>query len=324
MGIVDRRLGPQGAALLMILLDPRTLVVDVQRRCYPLGDHAGAEPPRRLLGDPPLEDQLHVIGPADVEVLADHLLEEHAAGVGSVEDLGQGELSLKDRNVVAIAGLSILWREGVRDARQPLSEQCVDLVGRESIAELLQTSGVGAAQNAVVQGLEGYPFLGQLSLDILVAVDAELGVVGEVGPYGVRIDNLLSISRSFVGGGSVPRSESPDGAGSYRTAPQGPLFRAQSRKSVGPYGVRIDNLLSISRSFVGGGSVLRSESPDGAGSYRTAPQGPLFRAQARKSVGPYGVRIDNLLSISRSFVGGGSVLRSESPDGAGSYRTAPQ
>ena len=145
-----------------------------------------------------------------------------------------------------------------------------------------------------------------------------------VGPYGVRIDNLLSISRSFVGGGSVPRSESPDGAGSYRTAPQGPLFRVQSRKSVGPYGVRIDNLLSISRSFVGGGSVPRSESPDGAGSYRTAPQGPLFRAQSRKSVGPYGVRIDNLLSISRSFVGGGSVPRSESPDGAGSYRTAPQ
>ena len=96
MGIVDRRLGPQGAALLMILLDPRTLVVDVQRRCYPLGDHAGAEPPRRLLADPPLEDQLHVIGPADVEVLADHLLEEHTAGVGSVEDLGQGELRLKN------------------------------------------------------------------------------------------------------------------------------------------------------------------------------------------------------------------------------------
>ena len=56
--------------------------------------------------------------------------------------------------------------------------------------------------------------------------------MADLGPYGVRIDNLLSISRSFVGGGSVPRSESPDGAGSYRTAPQGPLFRAQSRKSV--------------------------------------------------------------------------------------------
>ena len=47
--------------------------------------------------------------------------------------------------------------------------------------------------------------------------------VSFLGPYGVRIDNLLSISRSFVGGGSVPRSESPDGAGFYRTAPRGPL-----------------------------------------------------------------------------------------------------
>ena len=127
------------------------------------------------------KDQLHVIGPADVEVLADHFLEEDAAGGGTVEDLGQGELSLKDRNVVAIAGCSILGREGVRDARQPLPEQHVDLVGRESIAELLQSSGIGAAQNAIVQGLEGYPFLGQLSLDVLMAVDAQLGVVGEVG-----------------------------------------------------------------------------------------------------------------------------------------------
>jgi len=37
------------------------------------------------------------LDPADVEVLADHLLEEHAAGVGSVEDLGQGELRGKEK-----------------------------------------------------------------------------------------------------------------------------------------------------------------------------------------------------------------------------------
>ena len=54
-------------------------------------------------------------------------------------------------------------------------------MGRESIAELLQSSGVGAAQNAIVQGLEGYSLLGQLSLDVLMAVDAQFGVVGEVG-----------------------------------------------------------------------------------------------------------------------------------------------
>ena len=34
-GVVDRRLGPQGAAFLMILLDPGTLVIDVQRRDDP-------------------------------------------------------------------------------------------------------------------------------------------------------------------------------------------------------------------------------------------------------------------------------------------------
>ena len=59
----------------------------------------------------------------------------------------------------------------------------------------------------------------------LSAVDTDLG------PYGVRIDNLLSISRSLVGGGSVPRSESPDGAGSYRTAPRGPFFRRRPGKA---------------------------------------------------------------------------------------------
>ena len=124
----------------------------------------------------------------------------------------------------------------------------------------------------------------------------------------MRIDNLLSISRSFVGGGSVPRSESPDGAGSYRTAPRGPLFRAQARKSVGPYGVRIDNLLSISRSFVGGGSVPCPESPDGAGSYRTAPRGPLFRAQARKSVDSTSVTSPRRARIFWKFSGRSSRL----------------
>ena len=73
--------------------------------------------PRHPVTVNPLEDQLHVIRPADVEVLADHLLEEHAVGVWSVEDLSQGELSLKDQNVVTIAGCSILEREGVGDAR---------------------------------------------------------------------------------------------------------------------------------------------------------------------------------------------------------------
>ncbi len=72
----------------------------------------------------------------------------------------------------------------------------------------------------------------------------------------MRIDNLLSISRSFVGGGSVPRSESPDGAGSYRTVPQGPLFRDFARKSVDSTSVTSPRRARIFWKFAGRSSRL--------------------------------------------------------------------
>ena len=51
-----------------------------------------------------IEDQLHLIGAAEVEILADDLLEEAAAGDGPIEHLGQRELGLQDRELIAIAG----------------------------------------------------------------------------------------------------------------------------------------------------------------------------------------------------------------------------
>ena len=66
--------------------------------------------PGVLLGDPAVEDQLHLVGPAEVQVLADDLLEEDAAVQRPVEHLGQRELGLQDRDVVAVAGLAIRRR----------------------------------------------------------------------------------------------------------------------------------------------------------------------------------------------------------------------
>ena len=57
--------------------------------------------------DPAVEDQLHLVGAAEVEVLADHLLEEQAAVHRPVEHLGERELGLQDRDVVAVAGLPV-------------------------------------------------------------------------------------------------------------------------------------------------------------------------------------------------------------------------
>ena len=68
--------------------------------------------------------------PADVEVVADDLLEEDPTRDGFVQHLGQGELGLQDRQVVAVARGAILAAERVRQDGQPLAQQSVDRVGR--------------------------------------------------------------------------------------------------------------------------------------------------------------------------------------------------
>src|SRR4051794_78639 len=67
--VTDKRL--LGARLwtirtLWYCFDPGMLVVDVQRRRHPLGEHSRPEPTQSLLGDSPLDDQLHLIGPSQV------------------------------------------------------------------------------------------------------------------------------------------------------------------------------------------------------------------------------------------------------------------
>jgi hypothetical protein len=91
----------------VVLLDPAVLVIDVQGRSDVLCDDAGAERSRRPAADPAVEDQPHFLGATEIEVLADHLLEEQAAMHGPIEHLGQGELGLQDRDVVTITRLAI-------------------------------------------------------------------------------------------------------------------------------------------------------------------------------------------------------------------------
>jgi len=55
-----------------------------------------------------------VVGASNVEVLADHLLEEHPARQRPIKHLGEGELGLQDRDVIAVAGPAIGARKRVR------------------------------------------------------------------------------------------------------------------------------------------------------------------------------------------------------------------
>src|SRR3974377_790480 len=94
VGVVDGGFSAQSALLLVILLDPGVFVVDVERGCDALGEDAGAHPPRGSAGDPAIEDQLDLLGTTEIEVLADDLLEEHAAIAPGGRAPGSGKTRL--------------------------------------------------------------------------------------------------------------------------------------------------------------------------------------------------------------------------------------
>src|SRR5215475_1442165 len=94
--VVDGRFGSQCLQQLVILLDTRLLVVDVQRRHDAVGDDAGTETAWCAAGDLAVEDQAHLAWPTDVQVLADHLFEKDPPGHRPIEHLGEGELRLQD------------------------------------------------------------------------------------------------------------------------------------------------------------------------------------------------------------------------------------
>ncbi len=126
-GVVDGSLGAKCSALRVVLLDAGAFVVDVQRRHHAVADDAGAEVAGRGLGHAAIEDELDLRGMTDDQVVLDDLVEELTTGQGPIEDLGQRELGLEDRELVLVAGGAIGGREGLRQDRQPFAQQLVKL-----------------------------------------------------------------------------------------------------------------------------------------------------------------------------------------------------
>ena len=116
VSVVDGGLGAQGAVFLVILLDAGVPVVDVQGRGHVLSDDAGAETSGGLRSNPAIEDEADLFRAAEIEVLADDVLEEQPAVLGLVEDLGEGEFGLQDGNLVAVSGFAIRTGEGMHEA----------------------------------------------------------------------------------------------------------------------------------------------------------------------------------------------------------------
>ena len=128
-----------------------------------------------------LENQGDLVWAADVEVVPDDLFEEHPSGDRFVEHLRERELGLQDRQLVAVARGPVGRGERMRQDGQPFTQQRVDLLGTQTVADPLQPVHVVDGGETVVQRGEPDTRLGGLALRPMVAVDAQLGVVREVG-----------------------------------------------------------------------------------------------------------------------------------------------
>ena len=183
-GVVDGGLGPQRLPFLVVLLDLRVLVIDVQRRDHPVGEDPGAELPGRRAGsladDPPAEDQPGLVRPPDVQVVPDDLLEEDPPGDRLVQHLGEGELRLQHRDLEPVAGRGILGGVRARQQPGPLGGQVPDDLLIEAVADRLDRGGVIDGGEPVVQRREPDPGPRRHALRVLVPVAAQLRVIREI------------------------------------------------------------------------------------------------------------------------------------------------
>src|SRR5579859_6688218 len=97
--------------IIQVLFDLGLLVVQVEVGAGPAGDDLGPEGPwggvLAAQADLTVEDDVDLVRAADVDVVADQLLEEDPARDGPVQRHGGGELGLLDRQLPAVVGVLV-------------------------------------------------------------------------------------------------------------------------------------------------------------------------------------------------------------------------
>ena len=107
---------------------------------------------------------------------------KNAAGAaGRVEHQGAGHLDLAHGDLPPVPGPLVGRAEGQREAVQPPLGEHLDGAGLQPVADLLQRAGSSQEANPLDSSVKRDPGSGGLPLGPLVAVDPDLGRVGEVG-----------------------------------------------------------------------------------------------------------------------------------------------
>ena len=182
--VVDRGLRPQRPPFLVVLFDPGAFVVDVQGGDDALGEHPRAKTARSPLTDAPLEDQLHLVWRPEVQVLADHLLEEDppADGAGPAPGSARtppgGSRARSDSPPARSSGV-----KGCGRRASHFRNKRVDLVppraGRPD--RLASAAEHRTTRCRCPTPRRQSPHASNCRFSVLVAVEAELGRVGKVG-----------------------------------------------------------------------------------------------------------------------------------------------
>ena len=139
----------------MVLLDARSLVVNVERRNHAAGDHASPEHAGRALRHPSFEDQLHLLRSTHIQIFTNYLLKEDATADRPVQHLRERKLDLQDGKIVSVARFAIRACKRVRRTSKPLPQERVNALGGQTVANGLQPARPCAGEHSVVQTLAG-------------------------------------------------------------------------------------------------------------------------------------------------------------------------
>ena len=115
VGVVDDGLDAQGSAVFEVLLDAGVLVEGVDGDIDAAGDDLGLE---RALRDraagAPVEDDLELLGAADVEVVGNEGFEEGSGVPGRGEHQGAGDLDLAQGDLPPVTVSSVVFGQRQR------------------------------------------------------------------------------------------------------------------------------------------------------------------------------------------------------------------
>ena len=102
-----------------------------------------------------MKDPRDLIGAAHIEVIPNHAFKPHPACRRPVEDAGVGDLELAKRHWISVSDADIGRGKRRGQTPQPSLEEPFHGTETKAIADLLQSGGIPATSESIVQSLIG-------------------------------------------------------------------------------------------------------------------------------------------------------------------------